>query len=404
MMKIIVVDDDVSARFLLSDFLSEWGHHVVKASDGEEAWRILQGDDPPRIAILDWVMPQMDGLELCRRVKADKDRPYLYVILVTSKREKEDLVAGLDAGADDFLTKPIDAEEFKSRLAVGIRTMKYERTLVKQNKKLDEYAANMEALAEERAQQLIHTERLALLGTLSAGLAHEIANPITYINVNVGVIEAIWEKAHSWLQEALFESSAQKATLLATFDEMPEMIEEIKTGIDRTIALVEGLRRFSQKDAGGYEDCSINTCIETGLQLCSNRTKYSISVTKHLGDSLPMVHANPRQIEQVLMNLFVNAADAMKTQDGGVLTVSSRQQHDKIIVLVDDTGPGIPGHRLQSIWKPFYTTKDMDKGTGLGLSISRGIVEEHSGTLTAENNPEGGARFIVELPARAYQQ
>ncbi|MCP4675809.1 MAG: response regulator, partial [Deltaproteobacteria bacterium] len=352
----------------------------------------------------DWMMPKMDGLELCRRVKAGKNRPYLYVMLVTSKREKRDLVAGFEAGADDFLTKPIDPDEFKSRLTVGIRTIKYERTLVEQNDRLDEYAANMEALAKERAQQLIHSERLALLGTLSAGLAHEISNPITYINVNIGVIESIWETAHSQLQEARFESSAQKATLLGTFDEMPDMIQEIKTGIDRTGALVEGLRRFSQKDVGGYEYLSINECIETGLQLCSNRTKYYITVKKQLDDNLPMVYADPRQIEQVLMNLFINAADAMKAQDNCVLTVRSRQQHGRIIVFVEDTGPGIPEHQLQSIWQPFFTTKDIDKGTGLGLSISKGIIEEHNGNLSVENKPDGGARFVVELPVSTDRQ
>lgn len=135
---ILAVDDDNTSLLLIEDILRDWGYAVTTARNGEEAWAILQQDDAPRLALLDWVMPGCDGVDLCRRIKEDKVRPYTYSILLTSKSEKEDVVTGLNAGADDFLTKPVNPDELKSRLAVGLRILEYETALIETNKRLDD--------------------------------------------------------------------------------------------------------------------------------------------------------------------------------------------------------------------------------------------------------------------------
>jgi diguanylate cyclase (GGDEF)-like protein len=129
-MKILVADDDAVSRCLMERILNRAGYEVVLAEDGPEALRILGSPGGPRLALLDWMMPGLDGPSVCLEVRSSRERPYSYIILLTSKGSKEDLVAGLEAGADDYLTKPCNAEELKARLRTGERVLRLEDTLV----------------------------------------------------------------------------------------------------------------------------------------------------------------------------------------------------------------------------------------------------------------------------------
>ncbi len=164
MIHVLVVDDDPSSLFLLEDLIGEWGYRVTTASSGEEAWTLLQQEDAPRVAVIDWIMPGINGPELIRRVKEDLQRPFVYLLLLTSKTESHDLVCGLDAGADDFLSKPVNAEELRSRLAVGARIVEYERKLREKEAavRLECYRAITD-LAEKRDNETgAHLKRLSL--------------------------------------------------------------------------------------------------------------------------------------------------------------------------------------------------------------------------------------------------
>ncbi len=123
-MKVLIAEDNTMYRAVLCHNVSSWGHEPLVAEDGEQAWTILQRDDSPRLVILDWQMPKMDGIDVCRRVKRDPNHPFTYVLMLTSRDAQEDMVAGLDAGADDYLTKPIDPKLLKSRLAAAERIVK----------------------------------------------------------------------------------------------------------------------------------------------------------------------------------------------------------------------------------------------------------------------------------------
>lgn len=129
-MKILIAEDDIIPRRLLQATLTKAGHDVVSARDGVEAWRILQSADAPRLAIVDWLMPNMDGVEVCRRVRQLQASPYTYLILLTSKDRKEDLIAGLEAGADDYLIKPFDPQELQVRLRTGQRILDLQSALL----------------------------------------------------------------------------------------------------------------------------------------------------------------------------------------------------------------------------------------------------------------------------------
>lgn len=143
-MKILIADDDAIPRRLLQATLVKYGYEVVVTTDGLEAWDILQRDDSPRLVILDWMMPGMDGVEVCRRVRQRAKVPYVYIILLTSRGRKEDIVAGMEAGADDYLTKPYDPHELQVRLRAGQRILELETALI----------ASLEALEEARSQEV----------------------------------------------------------------------------------------------------------------------------------------------------------------------------------------------------------------------------------------------------------
>ena len=110
-----------SVRQVLERMLVKWKYEVELAADGNHAWEILNGDDPPRLALLDWMMPGMDGVEICRRIRAQPKEPYIYILLLTAKDSEEELVEGMEAGADDYLIKPVKSQELRVRLRAGRR-------------------------------------------------------------------------------------------------------------------------------------------------------------------------------------------------------------------------------------------------------------------------------------------
>lgn len=395
-MRILVADDESSVRILLRGTLEKWGYEVIDTGSGAAALDVLQEDDPPRLAVIDWVMPDLDGVEICRRLQQSRERLSTYVVLLTSKAEKGDLVYALDNGAHDFLTKPVYPEELRSRLAVG-------RRLVEAEDRLAELASSMEALAEERARQLVHAERLATLGTLSAGVAHEINNPVGFISGNSQLLQMHVDRVlKPVLDEAIERGSTVKAGLLEHVrDELPETIRGIDEGVERINGIVASLRRFSRKDGADRSAKNVNDLVENALLLCNNALKYHARVDRELGEGLPDLLVHPQRIEQVLVNLISNAADAIESAGRGTLAVRTARRGDAVEIAIEDTGPGLPEEMLARIWEPFYTTKGEEQGTGLGLSIAKGIVEEHGGTLAAENRQGGGARFVVTLPLEA---
>ena len=397
-MKILIAEDDPASRIALKTILQKWGHEIVVAEDGNHAWKILQTDSP-KLAILDWMMPGIEGVELCRRIREKTDGDYVYIILLTVKVENEEIVAGLDAGADDYITKPFDREVLRSRVAVGARIVQYETLLAEKNVQLQRYGSEMEKLAQERSKQLIHAERMATVGLLSAGIAHEINNPTAFIAGNIQTLERFCTDMEPALRQQIQQNGEDTQKLEFILDEMPKTVEGIRKGVMRISRIVKGLKSFCRKNENSVAACDINTCVEQALELCHNALKYYVTIEQDLAENLPQIMADSQQIEQVLINLFVNAADAMTEYGQGTLTIKTQSTDNSVVVKVSDTGQGIPDDKLDDIWQPFFTSKPPDKGTGLGLFTVRGIIENHEGQIKAENKPTGGAEFTITLPA-----
>lgn len=394
-MRILVAEDDRSSRLLLAEYLRGWGHQCVLASDGREAWEALAGGEGPRVVLLDWMMPEMDGLEVCRRLRAERDWPYCYVILVTAREQRSERDAAFEAGVDDFIVKPYDKVELCHRLNVGIRVSEYEADLRNQGRQLELYASEMERLAEERAKQLVHADRMATLGLLAAGIAHEVNNPTTFISGNLQNLEECWDDLEAFLD--LQASLPNRVAFLRS--EARAIFQGMHNGVDRISNIVNGLNVYSRQSGGEKEPVCLAARVDNALGLCHNALKYKVRVEKDLGEGLPLVWVHAQQIEQVLVNLFINAAHAMEDQSEGQLGISARMAEGGVELKVCDGGPGIAQDQLEKIWNPFFTTKEVGKGTGLGLSISKGIIEEHGGTISVQNRPGGGACFRVWLPA-----
>ena len=405
-MRILIADDNRAIRLLLKKYLQGWGYDVLMAEDGNEAWKMLL-ESAPDLAILDWMMPGYEGLDLCSMYLERDDLPFIYFLLLTSKHEKEDLLYALEHGAHDFQSKPIDQAELRIRISVGERLLLAHKKIQDRTMQAEFFKQNadeMQKLADERAKQLIHADRLISLGTLSAGVAHEISNALGYICEGAYETQYQQDNIMLFLQSLLLQEDYQENAMLTEYlAESGPAIESIHSGINRVIAIIEELRMFSRSGGSKHEPCAISECINRALRLTNNALKYHVTVKQEIPEELPEILASAQQLEQVFVNLFKNAADAMETQEEeALLTITVKEQPTTLCIMVVDTGPGIPQDKLETVWGAFYTSKSPEKGTGLGLAISRDIINKHGGTISVENQLPRGCAFRIELPIQQY--
>lgn len=390
-MRVLVTEDDPAIRMLLCKQVAHWGYEAQSAHNGEEAVTAALSDTPPDIIIMDWMMPVMSGIEACRRIRAHADLPPLYIMMLTSKRGRADIILGLEAGADDYLTKPVDSGELQSRLKVAARTVEYE-------KKLREYGQEMELLAQNRANQLIAADRLVTVGTMVSGIAHEISSPLSAIIGSSQLMRDYWNCFRPLLFEAAIrENSAGVSGSLREFQEMLDCLEQSGQKIND---LVRALKDFyRQKTGESPEICAVNDCVENALRICRPGLKHRVTVETDYMQPPPLAQIIARQIEQVLINIIKNAAEAIlgAQMRDGLLRIETTQDSTAVRVRVINNGPEIPQEQLAQIWTNFFTTKA--EGTGLGLPISAEIMRRHGGRISAENISGGGVCFTLELPA-----
>lgn len=387
--KICVADDDSTSRIMLRLILEKWGYQVVLCSDGREAFEVMSAPDGPRLALLDWMMPGMDGVQTCRRLREELPCINYYIILVTARAEDTDVISALRSGADDYVSKPFSPTILQARMEVGIRTLEMQRTI-------SEYATRMQQLAASRAAQLVHADRMASLGLLSASVAHEINNPASFLAVNVQTIQDLWPAVVSSLGTAPSETDKARAAALA--EEMPSILREMEDGLSRIRQITSELRCFSRTGQGVVAPLDLGESLRKALRICSIRLNGKIDVAADVPASLPKVSADATKLEQVFVNLVMNAADAMEDSPRRVLSIAATMTNSVIELRFQDSGHGVPPDKAASLFQPFFTTKPAGKGTGLGLYISRGIVEEFGGTLFFESSTTRGASFVVTLP------
>jgi two-component system, NtrC family, sensor histidine kinase HupT/HoxJ len=253
-------------------------------------------------------------------------------------------------------------------------------------------------------QQLLHSEKMASLGRLVAGVAHELNNPISFVFGNVLALKRYANRLNVYLDAVHRKESWERIDALREelgidrlLADLPSLIEGTAEGAERTRDIVDGLKRFSAADRNLRETMDLVPVVERAVHWVSKAAPSSFSVRVNLPDAVT-VNGSAGQLQQVMMNLVQNACDATAGQDEARLDISAEIDGDSVRLRFADNGPGIARENLPRIFDPFFTTKPVGKGTGLGLAISYGIVEHHGGRLEAGNGEDGGAVFMLVLP------
>ncbi len=266
---------------------------------------------------------------------------------------------------------------------------------------------------QETRDQLLQNEKMAAIGQLAAGVAHEINNPISYINANLGTLQRytndlmtllsfyqMMEKSLGPSQRNLAEqarSLRERIDLTYIKEDLPNLLNESREGAERVRKIVQDLKEFSHVDETEWQWADLHQGLESTLNIVHNELKYKAQIHKEYGE-LPQVECLASQINQVFMNLLVNAAQAIEKQ--GTITLRSGRDSDEVWVEISDTGKGIPKEQLKRIFDPFYTTKPVGVGTGLGLSLSYSIIKKHRGRIEVSSEVNKGSQFRVYLPIK----
>ena len=380
---ILVVDDEMVIRDLTAMVLSARGYSVSTVSSGVDALQAVK-DFPPSLILLDYMMPGMDGIQTLselRRVSPDS-----YVVMFTGKGSEDLAVEVMKAGAYDYVRKPFNNQDLVDRIENVLRLRRIElrnRELLDErekllseiadwNRELEERVAVKTCELEEAQAEIIQAEKLGALGHLSAGLTHEIRNPLNSIS--------------------LFAQVLNQSDLQGEIAEYPDKIID---EIERIDGLLVRLLNVSERAVVDLSSVSVAQVIHSTLESFSGQLQaQEVTLILDVSPDVPDIQTDENVIRQIFTNLFSNALQAMP--DGGELSVSLVSDDIHMKIQVADSGKGIPEENLSRIFDPFFTTRK--RGTGFGLSTVLRIVKSHDGRISATNRPEGGAEFVVTLP------
>lgn len=381
---ILIIDDEKVILDLTSIILKNRGYNVLTTQSARDGLDLI-AKVRPQLVLLDYMMPVMDGLTALKEIK--RRFSDTYVVMFTGKGGEEIAVELMKAGASDYILKPFNNQDLAERIENVLKMREIElhnRELLIEREKLlreiEEWNRELEKRVQEksdalqRAQsEIVQSEKLATLGYLSAGMAHEIRNPLNSI--------------------ALFSQLIKSGT---DDSEHLEYIDKILKEVDRIDGILRKLLDASKRPRFEISDVMISDVIDRVMDVFSPQISlHNITIEKRYRHVLPTIPADPAEIEQIFTNLFLNAIHEM--QDGGTLGVELDWDGQQILVRVSDTGRGIPDEDLQRIFDPFFTTKGT-AGSGLGLSVVLRIVKTYHGRIAVEKSDAGGTTFCLMLP------
>jgi len=420
--KILVVDDEQLLEYVIQQKFRQKIRakeiEFVFAHNGREALEKIAEFPPFDLVLTDINMPEMDGLTLLEKLSQIDNT--LKAVVISAYGDMQNIRTAMNRGAFDFLTKPIDFQDMEITIQRALETVKQARK-------------NLTELQEVQTQ-LIQNEKMASVGQLVAGVAHEIYNPISFIIGNIehaenyfqGLITALnIYQQHCSLNNPEVQTQIEALDLPFLLEDLPQLLNSMKGGTERILEISISLRSFSRADSTSKVSFDIHKGIDSSLLILSHRLKAhegkpEIKVIKDYGTFAP-VECYPGQLSQVFLNILANAIDALEERDLGrsrdeikanpnfimirtFLTNESEKNlpdnsTSHVIISITDNGRGMSEEVRQRVFNYLFTTKAVGKGTGLGLSISRSIVEEkHGGWITCNSTPGEGTEFIIEIP------
>ncbi len=386
--KILIVDDKVENLVALEKTLADLNVDFVRATSGNDALAETL-EQEFALALVDVQMPGMDGFETVELMRQDKKTRHIPIIFISAiYTEEYHKIKGIETGAIDFITKPINTKIVQGKVRIFLELYEYKRSLEEQNKiitsshkelqiALDELGLMHEELVKSQ-EQLVQSQKLAAIGKLVSGIAHEINNPLMAISGNTQLL----------LEDAEDE-------------DMLESLEVIRSETQRATDIVQSLLAFARSHKADRVLVSINEVVENAVKLCSNKSNIdNIQIVYDFTSDMPNINIDTLQIQQVFLNLINNAIQAMtKVKDSGKLIIHTQQPSEETVqISFEDDGPGISAENIDRVFEPFFTTKEIGEGTGLGLSICYGIIQSHEGKIYAESTESNGATFNIELP------
>jgi two-component system, NtrC family, sensor kinase len=416
---ILIVDDSLTRRTYLQDMLAHEGYAVTVGPSPVEALRLVRSIDATWDCILvNLLSPGFDGIELCRQLNLYRglaplpgaDAPSFAIVGLGNEEGGQLLARAFAAGVDDIIPTNIEADGMRVRIRALVRRklMQDENWRIEAELRERELAlararaeaASAEALARANREleeandllkgtqaQLVQAAKMASLGELVAGIAHEINNPLAFIQAHQGTVERLLTEIEGKLPpEAGLERQVRKSL---------DRIGAMKLGLGRIQELVLNLRRFSRLDEGDFQTVNVPESIETVLALLGHKLGTRIDVRRHY-NAVPDLYCSPALLNQVVMNIVGNAADAIKGTGG--IDIETESNETTYTIRISDTGPGIPPELRERIFEPFFTTKPVGSGTGLGLAIAYSVVQAHKGSIKVSAGPAGGASFIITIP------
>ncbi|MDQ8192000.1 ATP-binding protein [Roseibacillus persicicus] len=373
---ILVAEDEPDVRQLIVSQLSSY--KLLIATNGNQAIE-LATQYLPDLLLLDWMMPEKDGLEVCQILRKTTALERAPIIMLTARIDERSKIEALQAGANDFLTKPFAPTELKLRISHLLNTGRFEKEVVQKSQELGAALAEL----KESESMLVQAEKLSSLGQMSAGIIHEINNPLNYAKTNL----------YSLRTFAKLLPPDEK-------EDFNEITSDVEEGLERVVQIVKDLRSFAVKDKTQFNDVNLAEVVAASSRLLGNRLSH-VQFKSEVPDHIH-INGNSNQLCQVLVNFIQNSLDALqeaeRENEQGMIQVEVTQSSEWISLHLKDNGCGISLENQQQIFDPFYSSKDIGQGMGLGLSICYRILDQHGVKIELKSDVGVGTHFTLNFP------
>jgi signal transduction histidine kinase len=418
--KVLVVDDSHFNLSVAKRYLEDMPaiSQILLCDDPRQVKAILDEYNID-ILITDLMMPVLTGFDLLELLRADKKYDDMPIIMLTSIDDMETYKKCFDLGAFDYINKPINTIELHSRLKVAIEAknnLNNLKSLLEVTKKQNDELKEMNAQLTEAKFSLVQSEKMAAIGQLAAGIAHEINNPMGFISSNFDILQKYFSRIREFLrcfhqETGSFASPGSMAEIRdkyedlkldAVLKDLESIFSDTTNGIKRITDIVQSLRVYARTSRDDEKSTvGLLDLLQQVILITNNEVKYAARIDINIPEDI-ILYCNRIQLGQVFVNIILNAAQAIKSQKRGTLgkiAIKARQIEQNIKIEFADDGPGISEENLLKVFEPFFTTKEIGQGTGLGLSISYDIiVNKHNGSINVKSELGKGATFTIILP------